>query len=258
MILNNSITANEVIADITSAIGDEDFMWFSKGWYISRINDAINSLAMDTLYHRQTEDFFEWNDGTCRFDLNSNVINLKEIYLFSKSCSDDVCSSTCGCNQKAFTDVVWKRLHNNTNNFETAKIHKNNRSVLNNREIATGFNSQIVFCNIQNGELMFSSNAENYSVLRLVYDGFPYDAGSVPTVPIQFKEFVSGYVQEKALRSIKNKDKSRRTDWADIHAIVYTGTGSTVSLKLAAERRAKSINTFQRESLKDNFGSFEH
>ena len=101
---NDFVSVDHLLAEITATVNDTDFKkGFSKGWYTSRIQDAIQELSFDTYWLKVQHDYKV--PANCQIDMPENVFNIREIYLYSGEICDPVTSQV----------VYWKRLFNNTN-----------------------------------------------------------------------------------------------------------------------------------------------
>jgi hypothetical protein len=50
---NDFVSAEKIIAEVSQTVNDKGFRnGFSKGWFLSRIHDALQELAFDTFYEK--------------------------------------------------------------------------------------------------------------------------------------------------------------------------------------------------------------
>ena len=62
---NDFCSVEHLLAEITSTLNDTEFRsGFSKGWYISRIQDALQELSFDTFWLKVQQD--EIGRASCR------------------------------------------------------------------------------------------------------------------------------------------------------------------------------------------------
>jgi hypothetical protein len=251
---------DHILSDVVTFVGDENLMLgYSIGFYRARIHDAIRELALDTYYPKFTKDTLDWNkDNNCRFTIPINCFNVREIYLYNKTCSDSKCSSSCNCSKNTAVEVHLKRRFNNTNKVNSSKINSSSQSDPVNRRGFSGGYSSLYYCSIQNGVIMLSDNCENYNTIRLVYNGTSFSGNDDGSIPSMFQQAVTDYAVENSLRAIKNKDKSRRVDWSDAYNILYRGNRRHPGTWKLALRRAKSLSTFEKNSIKAYTSNYEH
>jgi len=85
---NDFVSTNHIISEVVKTVDDEKFRkGFSKGWYTSQIQDALQGLSFDTF----------WQDLTLDYELPENLVlampdnmfNIREIYVYH---GDGCCS----------------------------------------------------------------------------------------------------------------------------------------------------------------------
>ena len=74
------ITPDEILADVLTETEDYDFREFTKGWYISQIQQCLEELSFDTLMLTLYDDF-EFPSATMAKALPANSFNVKDIVL---------------------------------------------------------------------------------------------------------------------------------------------------------------------------------
>jgi len=82
MTANDFVSIEHLLAEVTATVDDVEFRkGFKKGWYTSRIQDALQELSFDTFWQKVTHD---WEvPQNCRIPMPENVFNIREIYLYS-------------------------------------------------------------------------------------------------------------------------------------------------------------------------------
>lgn len=186
-----------LLSDILVMTGDVDLRnGLSRGFYISRIQQAIEKLAISTFYDVITGDFPLPKQLIS--ELPINCFNIREIYLWNGSC----------CQPEGSVIVHFKRLFNNKpgngdgNNFTALRMNNqiHNDPFYGNWDYEWGFGDgeggcgRLYYANIQNGKIMFSSNAQGYSNYRIVYNGFGGEIGNPPLVPRLLREVTQDMV----------------------------------------------------------------
>ena len=109
---NDFVNIDSIIAEATSVLNDMEFSnGLSKGWYVSRVRDAMDELAYETFYQKLTKDL-DVDKKRLAVEMPTDAFNIKEMYLHN-----GVCDSSSKI-------VYWKRQYNNTGSGRghTAKI----------------------------------------------------------------------------------------------------------------------------------------
>ena len=259
------VTVNNVLAEVLVDVNDKDLRsGMSKGWYISRMSDALLELALDTFFQVITRDF-DFPSEKLALEMPSNAFNLREIYVFNCDCSGDTNASNCNCFASSSRWVWWKRLYNNKgmNMGSTSKVREqlNEEGTISTNgpdpyvpKIRTG--SSLVYANVQNGLIMFSSGASGYTKVRLVYNGMGGEIGDEPVIPRFAKRAVVDFVVERFF-SAKMAEDSRAfgTLWRKADAKLNDlRTGSWAK----ARRRVSKMSTWQREAMDEYVANIVH
>lgn len=256
MEINDYVSVNHLMAEILVNVNDRELKkGMSKGWYTSRIFDALQELAFDTFYQIMTRDF-NFPTDTLALAMPKNAFNLREIYLFNSDC----------CLPGDSVIVHWKRLYNNRGKgaFHTAKRRETGdgtadtsidpffarRSRMRTRRVG---GSSLYYANIQNGLIMFSSDCQSFGKVRLVFNGIGGEIGDEPIVPRFFERAVVDYVEER-FYNVKKAEQPRlfRVLWADaFQRLNDIRTGSWRKARM----RISSMDTYERESLDEYIGN---
>lgn len=252
MTVNDFITAEEILAEVLVQCKDEELKkGYTKGWYYSRINDALTELAYDTYFLTVTIDVH--NRDVCKNHINipSNIFNLKEVYLFNGDC-DKV--------ENVIT-VHLKRNFNNHNSVKgkyTAKRRDFSKDddfyrngVVNAGTNQTSGNVSNYFCygNIQHGVLMVTAGYEEYTSVRFVGAGVEHgDITLKPVIPRYFKQCISDFVCHKFFMSRAADDRNNIVI-ANTYKANMDGQGRIDGSWEKATRRIKLMNRWEREEL---------
>ena len=248
---NDFLTVNQILSDVLVNVDDEDFKkGFTKGFYVSKIQQCLEELAFDTFYQEITKDL-PFPTTQLTMQLPTNCFNIREIYLFNGDC----------CTPQTSVIVHWKRLYNNSQGGPayTAKQKENMRRdpyykpwgwANNAIDKATTY-----FANIQNGLLMFSSNSSHYNHVRLVYNGMGGDVGDSPVIPRFMRQAVIDWVSEKFWRALKAKNPRVRPIWMDYYNIL---NDPKIGSWKRAQDRMKQMDTWEKDSMAQYLGRMNY
>ena len=88
-----------IVSDIANKSGDREFRLDSKGYYMAVIQEAMQELSIDTLYH-ECEKVFELENGCLKLEMPAGAFNLREVYAYSGT----------DCDPKHAQKIWWKRI----------------------------------------------------------------------------------------------------------------------------------------------------
>lgn len=239
---NDFVSVNHILAESLVNVNDQELRnGFTKGWFISRIQDALQELAFDTFYQEMTID--DNLPSNLRLPMPTNAFNIRQIYLFNESC----------CNISNSVAVHWKRLFDNkgSSTTYTSRIKSGypSRSTTEPFLPAHSGGDRSYYANIQNGIIMFSSSCSKYSRVRIMYNGMGAEVGDEPVIPRFFERYINDYVEERYYSAMKARQpKKYRVLWAD----AYSKTEASL---VKAKMRISSMNTFEKESLEEYIGN---
>jgi hypothetical protein len=254
MVSNDFVSANHILAEITSTVDDKAFRnGFPKGWFMSRIQDAMQELAVDTMYFKLQHD--EEIPASLQVKIPENVFNIREIYLYNGSF----------CNPIKTQNVYYKRLFNNNYDGQgyTAMIKDDGSNSgdpfvgdLSRNSITSPYNLYDYYANEQNGILMLSRSSIGYKYIRIIFNGFGTAVGDIPIIPRMFEEAIKDFVYVRYYNAMKSRDPRKyRPLWIDAkNDLENPQTGSWNK----ARKRANSMNTYERESMNLYIGSLIH
>ena len=255
MTANDFVSIDHILADVTSTVNDMDFKkGFSKGWYTSRIQDAMQELSFDTFWLKIQQDV-EMPEN-CQLKMPKNVFNVREIYLYSGEI----------CNPLNSQVVYWKRLFNNTSNGEgyTAKVKddgSNSGDIFQPNQSRytrsnNGFWGPKYYYNVMNGLLMFSSECNSFPYVRIVYNGMGVENGDMPVIPRFFERAVVDYVEERFYNAMKSRDPRKyRGLWNDAFGRLNDLRGGSWN---KAKKRIKAMDSQEKESMEEYISSMYH
>ena len=240
---NDFVSTNHILAEALVNVNDVDLRnGFTKGWFISRIQDALQELAFDTFYQTITDDI-DFPKDKLAIPMPKNAFNIREIHVYNSTC----------CNTNTSAIVHWKRLYNNKGGATegyTARSKDQGSSSPNDPFFKrhAGADSAL-YANIQNGMIMFSASCRKYSKIRLVYNGMGVEIGDEPIIPRFFERFINDWIEERYYSAMKARDPRK-----------YRGLGQDAKMNLErslmkAKMRVSSMNTYEKESLEEYIGN---
>tara|TARA_R110002020_G_scaffold148779_5_gene324848 strand:- start:16576 stop:17346 length:771 start_codon:yes stop_codon:yes gene_type:complete len=252
---NDFVSVNHILAEVLQTLDDTELRkGFAKGWYVSRIQDALQELAFDTFFDEITLDK-DFPINTLSMELPKNIFNIRELYLYNGDC----------CSPETSQVVWWKRLYNNGGDGEgyTARVKDTGTShtdpylpsgwTYNN---SSSFVGTKYYANIQNGTIMFSSDCKGYSKVRLVVNGMGAAIGDAPIVPRFFERAINDYVEERFYNSMKSRDsRAYRGLWNDSYQKLYDVRDGSWK---KARMRVSSMDTWEKESLNNYITNMYH
>lgn len=254
---NDFVSSNHIIADVVKTVDDEKFRkGFSKGWYQSKIQDALQALAFDTFYQKITLDYDLPENLT--LPMPKNAFNIREIYVYD---GDGCCSPT---NSHI---VHWKRLFNNKGKEGYTARVKDARSggstnsdpfVADDWSIANmGADRRIkYYANVANGVIMFSSSCGNHAKVRLIVNGMGVPVGDIPSIPRFFEEAVKDWVIEKFYRAMMGREprvyRPLYLEAKDARENMRTGSWKTARIRIS------SMDSWEKEDLNEYISSMYH
>jgi len=276
---NDFVSTEEVVAEATIALSDENFTHgIGKSLYEMYAHRAIESLAINTFFAKVTKDIFDWNScGSGILPMPKNMFNIKELYLFNSSCDKSRCSDndscieqkTC-CSSKScwtqFVEAHWKREFNKfgSTRLKTAKIapghadpvYLKGANYVELTNISTRTAGTLVYFGVQNGEIAFSDNAILFKNVRIVANGFGATNCELPIIPRPLRNVVIDMIKVSACQKLM----IIYPEYKQMYSVYYTNLNGDGSLSnpgsmLLAQRYISSLNSKQRKDLFEYFGN---
>lgn len=253
---NDFVSADHILAEVTQALDDKDFRrGFSKGWYMSRIQDALQELAFDTFFDTVTIDK-KFPNETLAMEMPENAFNIREIHLFNGAC----------CSPTTSQVVHWKRQYNNKGAGDgyTSKIKDLGEKGYSDPFLPDHyhFNSSYYYvgtkfyANVQNGTIMFSRDCRAYTHVRLVINGMGTAIGDKPIIPRFFERAINDYIEERFYNAMKGREPRKyRALWSDAKNNLNDPRDGSWK---KARMRISSMDSWQRESLEEYISSMYH
>ena len=225
---------NLVLADVLQFVDDAGLSkGFAYGWYRSQVQSAVEKLALHTYFDTKTADFVMPNISL-QDKLPTDCFNIREMYAWSGSC----------CKPENSAIIHFKRLYNNKpggTNYTALRKDRGSQQAdpfyqpyvypVNFNGTTPGDaqgSSDLLYANVQNGLIMFSSSCQSWNNYRIVYNGMGGDIGEEPLIPRIIRETVVDMCVERCYRAMKARDPRKyRALWSDSYEHLYnrqTGT----------------------------------
>jgi hypothetical protein len=252
---NDFVDVNHLLAEITATVNDTDYKkGFPKGWYISRIQDALQELSIDTFWLTA---IFDYEIPTnFQIPIPPNTFNLREIYAYQGSL----------CNPVKTQVVYWKRLFDNRYDGQgyTARVkddgsngadifQPNQRTYTRNLQ---GYYGPKYYYNIEDGLLMLSKDCQAFPYVRLKFNMMGNSIGDKPVVPRFFERAVVDYVKTKFYDAMKSRDpRMYRPLWMDAKEDLENLTNGSWN---KAKKRIKAMDSAAKESMEEYISSMFH
>ena len=244
MNINDFVSVDHLLADILSTVDDEKLRrGLTKGWYVSRIQKALQELAFDTFFAEVTLDL-TLNRDTLSMEMPEGIFNIREIYLYNDEC----------CSPNVSQVVHWKRQFNNKGDGDgyTAKVKSSGTTGYFDPFIPSINSGTKFYANVINGTMMFSTDCRSYSKVRIIANGIGGETGGLPLVPRFFEEAVTDFVYVRFYKAMKAREPRKyRGLWAD------SKEDLTVSMRKARIRVA-NMDSYEKESLEEYLSSMYH
>jgi hypothetical protein len=243
---NDFVSINDILRDVTVAVDDQSYdKGLPKGYYIRQVQQAVEELAFDTYFQTITDDI-EYPENNV-LEMPSNCFNIKEIYLYNGTCGDPQESRW----------VYYKRHYNNSQGGDNYTA-KRKESIPTDPYLNTGGETNLYYANIENGVIMFSSNCDAYSYVRLVYNGMGSEISEVPLIPRVFRQAVIDFARVKILTHFAMRNPQFRFALGQAQEDMYgMGFNKPGSWK-TAQRRIKGMNTWEKENYKEYFSRMNY
>lgn len=256
MNINDFTSAERIIADVTATVGDREFKTgFSRGWYESHVQKALQELAMESRIFKVHQDIEVPQD--LQVPMMKGVFDIREIYLYNGSlCEPDK------------TQVLhWKRLFNNKGNNGgngyTSRVKDDGSNSADpflpnqsyhNRNTRLYYGSKFYY-NVENGIIMLSNDSRTFPYLKVIYNGLGGEIGDKPVIPRFFERAITDYLEERFYNAMKSRDiRLYRPLWVDADSRLRDYNGAWAK----AIKRVKTMDRSQQESMNEYISSMYH
>jgi len=252
---NDFVSIDHIISEVLSTLDDADLCkGFSRGWYVSRIQDALQELAFDTFFDEITMDF-DMPKETLQLEIPKGVFNIRQLYGWNGSC----------CSPQTSNVIHWKRNYNNNpgGTGYTAKVKEIGESsyfdpFLPNEGWSRNayYGGTKLFANTQNGVIMFGSDCASFDKVRIIFNGMAGEIGDVPIIPRFFERAINAYVEWRHYKSMVSREpRTYRALARDAYNELYDmrdGCWKT------ARMRISSMDSWEKDSMNEYISSMIH
>lgn len=255
MTVNDFTTAERIISIASKNVNDSEHKnGFSRGWYMSHIQQAMQDLAIESkiFKHHQHEEI----PSNLQVTVPKGVIDIREIYVYN----GEICNPTS-------TQVVhWKRLFYNKPSGEGyfARVKDDgsnpddiflpNQSNLR-RGNARNYRGTKYYYNVDNGVIMLSRDCASYPYIHVVYNGMGGEIGDKPVIPRIFERAIVDFLEERYYNAMKGRNpRTFRVLWGDAQDRLDSPRGAWNK----AIRRVKGMDRHQQESMNEYISSMYH
>lgn len=226
------VSADEIIADVTSIAVDDEMREFSPGWYISQVQQALTELAYDTYF-----DDREWEaliPKCLEIELPSGLFNITNVYVFS--------GNNCGIGY--MQNVHYARNYIRKGGAMFKEQRGVNGEPVMDPVIRPTTAAGPCFYNTRNGKLTLSDACLAYEKVFVTYKGLGCDFGSAPIIPHYLRDAVKWWVAHEALNIRSNREPGRWDRALDQASRKLHGDGrpSNPGAWLSARRRVQAID----------------
>lgn len=243
---NDFVTMEFCLSETMQLTGDTQLrLGLTKGYYKTCVQRAVEKLAIHTFFDVITGDF-PLDQDCLQAAMPANCFNIREIYLWNGPC----------CSPESSVIVHFKRLHNNKPGGTLSTSLRNENAAAGSDPFYAPYYSgissvggSVYYANIQNGLIMFSSNAKGFTNYRIVYNGMGGNIEEAPIIPRMLSECIIDLAAERALRALKARDPRRyRALWADTYNGLYNERDGSFT---EARKRIASMDSWMRDCYRE-------
>lgn len=238
---NDFLTFDDILFEVLQTVNDVKLRkGLAKGWYVQQIKNGLEELAFDTFFDERTIVLDMPNDNM--LELPKDAFNIRELYLFDDNC----------CQPETSVLVHYKRLFNNKpQGGETGKrVQFGKRGTTDPFYSGSVFDFETVsgrihYYNIQNGLIMFSSNSNGFSKVKIIYNGMGGLIDEMPIIPRFFRQAVVYFTMAKHYEYQKEREPRK-------YRILHTDALTQMQVHMEkAENRIKMMDTHEKEELNE-------
>lgn len=238
--LDSLVTPDEILADVLTETEDFDYRDFTRGWYMSQMQQCLEELSFDT-FMVEIDNDFPFPSETSAISLPANAFNVRGIWVYNGSLGVPTNSQIVSWKRGAYSRGSGKSFF-----AEHKAGQTENPWIL---PISDTVQSELIWASINNGVVQFSSQAATYSYVHLRYNGTFTPIGETPFVPPFFRQVVKLWVTLEYYRRMRKRNpRVYRTIFKDVYDELYGGFSSKWDTAIT---RSKSIDTKSANDLKE-------
>lgn len=232
------ITPDEILADVLQVTQDEDFREFTRGWYVSQMQQCLEELSFDT-FMVVIEDDFEFPENYA-LALPANTFNVRDIFVYNGAIGDPTDSQR----------VYWKRgaSRKNDKDFIAANKATHDEDPFF-TPLSESNQAEVLWGAISNGVITFSDQCGTYSYIHLRYNGTLTPIGETPFIPQFFRQTVKTWVLLAFYQVMYGRNpRTYRSLYNDTYAQLYAPFRG---LWDKAVRRVRTMDTKSKSDMKE-------
>lgn len=242
------VSIDTLLSDILPSVDDVELRkGMSKGWYIGRIQAAIETLALETFFDERTLDI-PFPNGTLEMPIPEGCFNITDMYVYSGAC----------CGPEASQKVWWKKNYNNKGGdgrSYTANIRQGSGGTQD-PFLQPYLGQSIYFANVQDRKIMFSPSCAGYPMVQIQCNGMGVPIGDIPIVPRFLRKVTMDLVRVDHYEYMMAREPK-------VWRIIYEecanalNNGVTGSLR-KAKIRMSSMQSWERHSLNEYYSRLNY
>lgn len=244
---NSFVSPSILISDIASMVGDDEFRFRSKGFYIGQIQSCLNELAFDTFFQELTIDLDMPEDGFC-LPMPENIFNIRQVFVFN--------GDECEISESHI--VYHKRNYVGRQSGYTARSKDATNS--DPYQLSGGSNERTnYFYEVQNGLIMLSESCTSFEKIRLYCNGTGGAIADAPIVPLFFRQAVIDWVSSRVMAMMMAKGAG------DVKMLSFLKKDTDLRLNdpyegswIKAQRRVANIDSKEKEDLQIYLGRMNY
>lgn len=249
MNINDFLVPEYLIGEVTIRLNDEEFKnGLTRGWYMTQVRDVLDELSFETYFETITADY-DLDRNTFAMDFPKGAFNIKEMSVWNGD----------ACTPASSRRVYWKRQFNNTPggiNYTANRVDNAGQLTFdpfypNDLMPLLITATDVLWANIQGGQIMFSSACGAYAKVRLVYTGIMGSIGDTPIVPRYFGQVVKDWISVHYYDAMLAREPRIYGALYDrAYARLYD---NRVGSWWMAKERVATMDDWERENLKEYF-----
>lgn len=175
-----------ILLDILENVNDKGYKFFNKGYYISMIQSALESLSFETLALRVEKDVAM--PQSLSYQIPNGCFNLREIKIYTGEC----------CTKGNGRDVWYKRNFRGgvTSHADTTDPFVGSYTP----------DTTLLYYGIENNTIYFSASCGLSSRVNMIFNASIAVYGSVPTIPLALRKVTTDMVTCEVYKKLKARD----------------------------------------------------